>query len=651
MTSAATVRPAHRVGCPVCGWVGYRRRPWARACPACGTDAAKLAPVWLAGAAPHRGRCCYLAHVWPAYQHASHYCGKPASSGLLKGRWPLGGGGFAELARAGSCPEVPSTSCGQPAAEGDDPAAGGRLPGQAGLVAGRIPPGMRPPRVPGRPPTPRHHPRVVGACVLGVVVAAAVVGGAVPAGAVVAGTPTGAVVGGAGPDAGVVDVAEARVVGGACRSAPATTTPTEVLAPGRGRPPNKLASGRPATASTPVTAATATPKASTAATATRCQRTGRGCAWPAPSWFAPAWSPIRPARVRRATWWADANEWAYTASAAATSTLTSAAPRRVPPTPKNDATTAPLTAASAVASSLATRSCSMPHLQVGGGDGGAAAWGPRQRPGPDPAARAPTLATTAGSRQLIRGHEGDRAAHRGCGLGGGCRSAGLVRRAGRRATRRPVGPQAGHNLEHGGPPRVQESRRRSTFPGSGAGITTGRQESRTSPPTCQAGRLSRDNATARRSTAPTNCRLLQHFTTDLPRRWSEHLAGGYDPATHKATAKAARLLAAALHAGCQVELIRVWYGAQARTLEQRPKQRREPGSLRAGAARSLRPLCPVCNPAGWHRRYPNLPDPPRRPAWHRFRLDPTVWDARAELDRAFPDLAYGPRELTDRGRR
>jgi predicted GIY-YIG superfamily endonuclease len=141
------------------------------------------------------------------------------------------------------------------------------------------------------------------------------------------------------------------------------------------------------------------------------------------------------------------------------------------------------------------------------------------------------------------------------------------------------------------------------------------------------------------------------FTTDLPRRWPEHLAGGYDPATHKATGKGARLLAAALHAGCQVELVRVWYGAQARALEQRLKQRREPGSLRAGAARSLRPLCPVCNPAGWQRRFPDLPDPPRRPAWHRFRPDPVLWDARAEWELAFPELAYGLRDAADGGRR
>jgi hypothetical protein len=140
-------------------------------------------------------------------------------------------------------------------------------------------------------------------------------------------------------------------------------------------------------------------------------------------------------------------------------------------------------------------------------------------------------------------------------------------------------------------------------------------------------------------------RHARHYlgTTDLPRRWPEHLAGGYDPTTHKNTGKGARLLAAALYAGHQVELVRVWYGAQARTLEQRLKQRHKPGSdsLRAGTARSLKPLCPVCNPAGWWRRYPDLPDPsPPRP--RRFTHDPEVWDADREWDLAFPHLAYGP---------
>ena len=135
-------------------------------------------------------------------------------------------------------------------------------------------------------------------------------------------------------------------------------------------------------------------------------------------------------------------------------------------------------------------------------------------------------------------------------------------------------------------------------------------------------------------------------TIDLRVRWPEHLTGAstYDPATHKNHGPGSRLLAAALYAGCTVELTRVWYGAQARTLEQRLKQRRKPDteSLRAGAARSLKPLCPLCNPTSWWRRYPDLPDPAPPPRPGRFIHDPQVWDADRDWDLAFPHLAYGP---------
>jgi hypothetical protein len=49
--------------------------------------------------------------------------------------------------------------------------------------------------------------------------------------------------------------------------------------------------------------------------------------------------------------------------------------------------TAPLTAASAPASNLGTRSCSIPHLEVGGWDGGAAVWGATGAAGWEPSRR------------------------------------------------------------------------------------------------------------------------------------------------------------------------------------------------------------------------------------------------------------------------
>ena len=301
----------------------------------------------------HARACIERGRLW----QAEHYVGKPASSGLLQAVWQVSGDEFAELAWMAR---------------------------------------IGPPGTPGTPPAPRHRLWVVGACVPGAVVGTAVLLGTVAAGAVVVGTPAGAVVVAVGPDGDVVEVPGVRVAGGVDRSPPATTTPTEVLPSCRGWVPTKLARGWLATASTPVMAATAIPKASTAPTATRCQRIGWGWASFAPSSLAPsslasAWSPTRRRRERRATLWADVSEWVYTASAGATSRLTSAAPIRVPSTPNKDAMTAPLTAASAPASNLGTRSCSISHLEVRVGHGGAVVGAPWARPDPNPAAawRAP----------------------------------------------------------------------------------------------------------------------------------------------------------------------------------------------------------------------------------------------------------------------
>ena len=598
---AAAAKPLHRVEC-ACSWVSYRRHPYSRPCPSCQALAATLRPVWLAGCAPRNGRCAYLAHISPPYRHAEHYGGRAASSRLLKGFGRADGAEFPGL------PWVDRVG---------------------------------PPGAPGTPPAPRHRLRVVGGCVPATVVGTAVVLGTVAAGAVVVGTPTGAVVVGARPDGDVVDVPGARVAGGADRSPPATTTPTEVLPPCCDRLPNKLASGLLATVSTPVIATTAIPKASTAATATRCQRIGWGSASLAPSSLTSAWSPTRRTSERRATLWADASEWVYTASAGATSRLTSAAPMRVPSTPKKDATTAPLTAASAPASNLGTRSCSISHLEVRVGTAALPCGGHGRGRIRDPAAawRAPTLATQAGSRQVSPSQEGDRAAWGSCSLGDRSFKAALVGRAELQAAQGPGGPEVAHDPAHVGPPRVHQSQRAGTVSDSCAEILLIDQESCSSMRARRARWLSRDNARAVFSNALTNSRQIQHFTTDLPTRWKDHLAGGYDPETHRNRGKGARLLAAALHAGCHIELVRVWYGPQARQLEQRLKQRRKPGSLRAGARRSLNPLCPLCDQNAY-RHYPQLPLAPPPPST-RFRHDPQVWDADREWDLAFPELAYG----------
>ena len=92
-------KPAHRVECR-CGWVGYRVHPNSRDCPARGCPREKIEALWTAGQGPHRS-IVYLLHFhWPVQLvdgkpravppkgfHACHYCGKPASSGLLPGRW------------------------------------------------------------------------------------------------------------------------------------------------------------------------------------------------------------------------------------------------------------------------------------------------------------------------------------------------------------------------------------------------------------------------------------------------------------------------------------------------------------------------------------------------------------------------------------
>jgi hypothetical protein len=112
-----------------------------------------------------------------------------------------------------------------------------------------------------------------------------------------------------------------------------------VLPPRDGALLTRLASGRPTPASTVVTAPIAIANTA-AASATRCQRTG---------WAGGVPVSVSPPALRRSVCrshrWAVAREWAYPAVATAMKMLITPAPVRVPKTPKNEATTAPLMAA------------------------------------------------------------------------------------------------------------------------------------------------------------------------------------------------------------------------------------------------------------------------------------------------------------------
>lgn len=228
---------------------------------------------------------------------------------------------------------------------------------------------------------------MLGMLVVGAVALGAVVLETVSVGAVVVTSLAGAVVVAADVGGEVAAVPGARGVGAA--DCPTTTTPTEVLPPRDGALPSRLASGRPAVASTVVTAPIASANTAAAASATRCQRSGRAGGMPTS-----ASPPALRGSVRRSHRWAVAREWAYPAVATAMKMLITAAPARVPKTPKNEATTAPLMAASAPPSRLVTRSSSIPHLGVGDGGGGAtsASWA-RPDGGPATASGISTLAT------------------------------------------------------------------------------------------------------------------------------------------------------------------------------------------------------------------------------------------------------------------
>jgi hypothetical protein len=89
--TARVVEPLQRVACP-CNWVGNRRNPTVRDCPACGGPGEKIETLWQVGQGPHQS-IIYLLHFnWPYGRvdpwhirladgsivkfHADHYSGK-----------------------------------------------------------------------------------------------------------------------------------------------------------------------------------------------------------------------------------------------------------------------------------------------------------------------------------------------------------------------------------------------------------------------------------------------------------------------------------------------------------------------------------------------------------------------------------------------
>src|SRR4029453_11119618 len=103
--------------------------------------------------------------------------------------------------------------------------------------------------------------------------------------------------------------------------------------------------------------------------------------------------------------------------------------------------------------------------------------------------------------------------------------------------------------EHVAPPRVHQSQRAGTVSDCRAEILLIDQESCSSMRACRARWLTRDNARAGLSNAPTNSRQIQHWTLALPARLTAHTAG-----------RGARLMEVVSEAGIGWQLARVWPG-------------------------------------------------------------------------------------------
>lgn len=136
-------------------------------------------------------------------------------------------------------------------------------------------------------------------------------------------------------------------------------------------------------------------------------------------------------------------------------------------------------------------------------------------------------------------------------------------------------------------------------------------------------------------------------TVDLPARLRDHRNGIYIRGGKKA-GRGARVVAAAVALGAEIELTRIWYAPP--QFEAHLKQARKPGSTRCGVNMGSRYYCPACHPQAlqhWPQAKVDAwiaelraPAEARRAARarHRAELAAGVWDADAEWRKAFPHL-------------
>jgi hypothetical protein len=174
----------------------------------------------------------------------------------------------------------------------------------------------------------------------------------------------------------------------------------------------------------------------------------------------------------------------------------------------------------------------------------------------------------------------------------------LVQQAELEAADGPGGLEGAHDPAHVACLRVHESQRNCALSEYPAEILLNGRESWSSVRACPARRLTRNNARAALSNAPTNSRQIQHWTDDLIRRIAQH--------RNPTSTGAGRLVQVALAAGLSFELAWLEYpatrGRERRLKNQGSAYRRCPLCRGTGG-----PLDPVAAMAAVHQQLGGRP--------------------------------------------